>query len=174
MGSIAATGDRGAGDGTCGKVQGVIFAPEVNCYKCPIGHTYPGCGIACAEYIEHMIVNESDVAAVILEPVVGTNGCYSADGIHAALRKICDAHGVLLIATNDDGLVPHGEMVRDGSLGRRAGHLTTAKALRMPPFAGPVCHNENRVDFDEHSFRTGIPTRRTRSRWLRRWLPSTR
>lgn len=57
-----------------GKSQGFIFAPEVNCYKCPIGHTYPGCGVACADYLEHMIANESDVAAVIVEPVVGTNG----------------------------------------------------------------------------------------------------
>src|SRR5262249_42427941 len=25
------------------KGQGVVFAPEVNCYACPIKHTYPGC-----------------------------------------------------------------------------------------------------------------------------------
>ena len=75
MGSIAATGDpRRWAMEPAGKIPGVIFAPEVNCYKCPIGHTYPGCGIACAEYVEHMIENESDVAAVIVEPVVGTNG----------------------------------------------------------------------------------------------------
>ena len=30
--------------------------------------------MACADYVEHMIANESDVAAVIVEPVVGTNG----------------------------------------------------------------------------------------------------
>ena len=75
MGSIAATGDpRRWAMEPAGKIPGVIFAPEVNCYKCPIGHTYPGCNIACAEYVEHMIENESDVAAVIVEPVVGTNG----------------------------------------------------------------------------------------------------
>src|ERR1700721_269037 len=28
------------------KGGGVIFSPEVNCYNCPIKHTYPGCGIA--------------------------------------------------------------------------------------------------------------------------------
>jgi len=57
-----------------GKGGGIAFAPEVNCYDCPIKHTYPGCNIACADYIEHMIRNESDVAAIIVEPVVGTNG----------------------------------------------------------------------------------------------------
>jgi taurine--2-oxoglutarate transaminase len=75
MASIAATGDpRRWAMEPGGKGHGFVFAPEVNCYKCPIKHTYPGCGIACAEYLEHMIRNESDVAAVIVEPVVGTNG----------------------------------------------------------------------------------------------------
>jgi taurine---2-oxoglutarate transaminase len=67
-----------------GKIPGVIFAPEVNCYKCPLLHTYPQCGIACVEYIEHMIANESDVAAVIVEPVVGDEWrADPAEGIHA-------------------------------------------------------------------------------------------
>jgi taurine--2-oxoglutarate transaminase len=74
-GSIAATGDpRRWAMEPSGKGQGFVFAPETNCYKCPIKHTYPSCGIACADYVEHMIRNESDVAAVIVEPVVGTNG----------------------------------------------------------------------------------------------------
>src|SRR5271170_6436806 len=75
MASIAATGDpRRWAMEPGGKGPGIIFAPEVHCYKCPIRHTYPGCGIACADYIEHMIRNESDVAAVLVEPIVGTNG----------------------------------------------------------------------------------------------------
>lgn len=100
MGSIAATGDpRRWAMEPSGKIPGVIFAPEVNCYKCPIGHTYPRFGIACAEYIEHMVANESDVAAVIVEPVVGTNGVLIPPKEYMPrLRQICDAKGVLLIA----------------------------------------------------------------------------
>src|SRR5271166_4214122 len=100
MASIAATGDpRRWAMEPGGKIPGVIFAPEVNCYKCPMGHTYPGCGIACAEYVEHMIANESDVAAVIVEPVVGTNGVLVPPKEYLPrLRQICDTHGVLLIA----------------------------------------------------------------------------
>jgi taurine--2-oxoglutarate transaminase len=65
MGSIAATGDpRRWAMEPGGKGQGFLFAPEVNCYLCPIKHTYPGCNVACVDYIEHMIENESDVAAV--------------------------------------------------------------------------------------------------------------
>ncbi len=100
MGSIAATGDpRRWAMEPAGKIPGVIFAPEVNCYKCPIRHTYPGCNIACADYVEHMIANESDVAAVIVEPVVGTNGVLVPPPEYMPrLRQICDRHGVLLIA----------------------------------------------------------------------------
>src|SRR3990170_706161 len=69
MGSIAATGDpRRWAMEPAGKIPGVIFAPEVNCYRCPLHHHYPECEIACVEYIDHMIENEGDVAAVIVEP----------------------------------------------------------------------------------------------------------
>lgn len=98
--SIAATGDmRRWPMEPRGKAQGVIFGPEAHCYKCPLKHTYPECGIACADYLEHMIRNESDVAAVLVEPIVGTNGVIvPPEGYMQRLRKICDDHGVLLIA----------------------------------------------------------------------------
>jgi taurine--2-oxoglutarate transaminase len=91
-GSIAATGDpRRWAIETEGKVPNVIFAPEVYCYRCPIKHTYPQCGIACVEYIVHMIENESDVAAVIIEPIVGTNGVIIPPPEYMPrLRHICD------------------------------------------------------------------------------------
>ena len=100
MGSIAATGDpRRWAMEPGGKGNGVLFAPEVNCYKCPIKHTYPGCGIACVDYLEHMIENEHDVAAVIIEPVVGTNGVLIPPKEYLPrLREICTRHNVLLIA----------------------------------------------------------------------------
>src|SRR6201995_5486984 len=100
IGSIAATGDpRRWAMEPGGKGPGVLFAPEVHCYKCPIRHTYPECGIACADYIEHMIRNESDVAAVLVEPIVGTNGVIvPPDEYMPKLRHICDEYGVLLIA----------------------------------------------------------------------------
>ncbi len=98
--SIAATGDpRRWLVEPSGKIDGVIFAPECNCYHCPIGHGYPGCGVACANYIEHMIRNESNVAAVIVEPVVGTNGILvPPEEYMPRLRKVCDENNVLLIA----------------------------------------------------------------------------
>jgi taurine---2-oxoglutarate transaminase len=99
-GSIAATGDpRRWPMEPRGKGPGIIFGPEVHCYKCPIRHTFPECGIACADYLEHMILNESDVAAVLVEPIVGTNGVIvPPEEYMPKLRRICDETGVLLIA----------------------------------------------------------------------------
>ncbi len=100
MGAIAATSDpRRWAMEPAGKIPGVIFAPEVDCFRCPLRHGYPGCGIACVEYIEHMIEHESDVAAVLVEPIVGTNGVLVPPNEYMPrLCEICTAHNVLLIA----------------------------------------------------------------------------
>jgi len=99
-GAIAATGDpRRWAMESAGKLPNVLFGPEAFCYRCPLGHTKATCGTACADYIEHMIVNESDVAAVIVEPIVGTNGVIvPPDEYMPRLRELCTKHNVLLIA----------------------------------------------------------------------------
>ena len=98
--AISATGDpRRWAVEPAGKIDGVIFGPECYCYRCPLGHHYPECENACANYIEHMIRNEHNVAAVIIEPVVGTNGVLVPTKEYLPrLRKICDDNSVLLIA----------------------------------------------------------------------------
>ncbi len=98
--AISATGDpRRWFAEPSGKIDGVIFGPECNCYRCPLKHSYPDCGIACVDYLEHMIRNESNVAAIILEPVVGTNGILIPPPEYfPKLRKVCDEHNVLIIA----------------------------------------------------------------------------
>ena len=75
------------------------FAPPY-CYRCEFGKTYPGCGLVCAEDLETIIQREGPetVAAVILEPVMGTGGILVPppdyfDRIH----DICKRHDVLMI-----------------------------------------------------------------------------
>jgi taurine--2-oxoglutarate transaminase len=80
-------------------VPGTAFAPDVNCYRCPLKKTYPECGIACADYVEYMIEREGNVAAVIVEPIVGTNGVLVPPKEYLVkLRALTRRHGVLLIA----------------------------------------------------------------------------
>ena len=79
-------------------VEGVCFAPDAYCYRCPFGLKYGECGIQCAEYVDYMIKEEGNVAAVIIEPVVGTNGRMVPPPEYLPrLRQICDENGVLLV-----------------------------------------------------------------------------
>ncbi len=160
MGSIAATGDpRRWAMEPAGKIPGVIFAPEVNCYKCPIRHNYPGCGTACADYLEHMIENESDVAAVIVEPVVGTNGVLVPPPEYMPkLRRICSDHGVLLIGdevmtgwgrTGRWFAMEHWDVVPD--------ILVTAKGITSAYVPLGLCATTSKIAsfFDDHFFSHG-------------------
>ena len=80
-------------------VDGVCFAPDCYCYRCPFGQTYPDCKVQCARYLDYMIKEEGNVAAVIVEPVVGTNGrLVPPPEYFPMLRNICDDNDVLLIA----------------------------------------------------------------------------
>ncbi len=80
-------------------VQGVRFGPDAYCYRCPFGLSYPHCNIQCAEYMDYMIKEEGNVAAVLVEPVVGTNGrIVPPPEYFPRLRKICDENDVLLVA----------------------------------------------------------------------------
>ena len=99
-GSIAATGDlRRWFVEPAGKIPGVVFGPECNCYRCPLKLRYPDCDIACVDYLEHMILQEENVAAVIIEPIVGTNGVLVPPADYLPrLAAIARRRGVLLIA----------------------------------------------------------------------------
>ncbi|HEX3470694.1 MAG TPA: aminotransferase class III-fold pyridoxal phosphate-dependent enzyme [Silvibacterium sp.] len=158
--SIAATGDpRRWPLEPGGKGQGFIFAPEVNCYKCPIKHTYPGCGIACADYVEHMIANESDVAAVIVEPVVGTNGVLIPPKEYMPkLREICDRHGVLLIADEVmSGWGRTGEWFAMDNWGVKPDILVTAKGITSAYVPLGLCATTGKIAeyFEDHFFAHG-------------------
>ena len=80
-------------------VPGVRFAPDNYCYRCPFDMTYPGCNVQCARYLDYMIKEEGNVAAMVVEPVVGTNGrIVPPPEYYPILRRICDENNVLLIA----------------------------------------------------------------------------
>ena len=158
--SIAATGDpRRWAMEPAGKAQGFIFAPEVNCYNCPIKHTYPSCNVACADYIEHMITNESNVAAVILEPVVGTNGVLIPPPEYfPKLRKICDANGVLMIADEVmTGWGRTGKWFAVDNWNVQPDILVTAKGITSAYMPLGLCATTTKIaaHFDDHYFAHG-------------------
>jgi taurine---2-oxoglutarate transaminase len=159
-GSIAATGDpRRWAMEPAGKIHNVVFAPETNCYDCPIKHTYPGCNVACVDYIEHMIKNESDVAAIILEPVVGTNGVLIPPPEYfPRLREICDRHGVLMI--DDEVMAGWGRTGKWFAIdhwGVKPDILVTAKGITSAYVPLGLCATTKKIadHFEDHYFSHG-------------------
>jgi taurine--2-oxoglutarate transaminase len=158
--AIAATGDpRRWSMEPGGKGCGFVFAPETNCFNCPIKHAYPGCKIACADYIEHMIRNESDVAAIILEPVVGTNGVLVPPPEYfPRIREICDRHGVLLIGDEVmSGWGRTGKWFAEQHWGVTPDILVTAKGITSAYMPLGLCATTSKIAdyFEDHYFSHG-------------------
>jgi taurine--2-oxoglutarate transaminase len=99
-GSITFTGDprRILAERARCTIDGVRFAPDAYCYRCPFNLKYRDCGIQCAHYIEYMIKEEGNIAGIIIEPVVGTNGrIVPPPEYFPLIREICNRNDVLLI-----------------------------------------------------------------------------
>ena len=159
-GSIAATGDfRRWFVEPAGKIPGVVFGPECHCYRCPIGHTYPSCNTACADYIAHMIDCDSNVAAVIIEPVVGTNGILIPPKEYLPkLAELCKKRGVLLIADEVmSGWGRTGEWFAVNHWGVVPDILCTAKGITsaMAPLGLVATSREIANFFDDNFFAHG-------------------
>jgi 4-aminobutyrate aminotransferase-like enzyme len=75
--------------------------PYADCYRCPLGQSYPGCGLACIEVGRKQVKTASAgaVAAVIIEPMQGTAGnIVPPKEFLPAVRGLADELGALLIA----------------------------------------------------------------------------
>ena len=83
-------------------VTGYVYAPYPNPYRSPlVSRSGGGAGRATLEYIEEVLlaheVPASQVAGVIVEPVIGEGGILvPPDDFLPGLRALCDRHGWLL------------------------------------------------------------------------------
>jgi 4-aminobutyrate aminotransferase/(S)-3-amino-2-methylpropionate transaminase len=80
---------------------GMHLSPYASCYRCPWKLEYPSCGLACAEHLRNVMKNDtqSEVAAIILEPMQGTAGnVIPPDDFVQAVREIANEFDALLIA----------------------------------------------------------------------------
>ena len=82
-------------------VAGNHQVPYADCYRCPVGLTYPSCGIACAEVgRKHLkVATAGEVAAIIVEPMQGTAGnIIPPKEFLPAMKSIAKEHDALFIA----------------------------------------------------------------------------
>ena len=99
-GAITLTGDPRRWPAEPG-VSGVVRMFDPYTYRCSAGHPDPCPVCTGAPHLEEILQYEGadTVAAVILEPVTGTNGIIvPPDGYLQSIREVCDRHGILLIA----------------------------------------------------------------------------
>jgi len=142
-------------------VPGVLHAPDAYCYRCPFGRTYPDCSIECAEYIDQMIELEggsNKVAAVIVEPVVGSNGIIPPPPEYfPRLREICDAWDVVLIVDETmTGLGRTGKIFAIEHYGIVPDITVMGKALGVYcPLAATVFSSKISETFDDCAFAHG-------------------
>lgn len=104
LGALALNGSKPAHRRGFGALMAdVVHAPYPYCYRCPINLEFPNCNVSCVSYIEDQIFAKisppDEVAAIIIEPMQGEGGyILPPPGYFQRLRKLCDKHGILLIA----------------------------------------------------------------------------
>jgi 4-aminobutyrate aminotransferase-like enzyme len=98
-GTLSLIGD-GTKDGLGPSLPGTFHTPYADCYRCPLGQSYPSCGVACAEFARKVIRHSTTkaLAAILVEPIQGTAGnIVPPPEFLPAVRSIAREEGALLI-----------------------------------------------------------------------------
>lgn len=87
--------------------SGIYHAPYPYCLRCPVGQIPGKCNLECFDTFEAMFTHQlkpDTVGAILIEPMMGEGGYvvpatgYKVEnGFMQRLRKLCDAHGIMLI-----------------------------------------------------------------------------
>ena len=161
LGALAATGDprRLPFEPV---LPGVVRVLDPYCYRCPFGWTPDLCRRPCIDHVEETIRAEGPetIAAVLVEPVVGTNGGFWGPAEYLPrLREICDRHGILLIF--DEVLTGFGRTGRWFAFerfGALPDMITMGKAITSghAPLGAVAVHERIAAHFDSHPLVTGL------------------
>jgi taurine---2-oxoglutarate transaminase len=137
-----------------------FFAPYP--YRSPFYTTDPHEETARAlEHLERTLLfeNAKSVAAIILEPIVGSNGVISyPEGYLAGVRRICDQHGILLIFDEVmTGFWRTGKSFAAHTLGVTPDMIVFAKGVTSAyiPLGGVLVREELAQHFDTKALPVG-------------------
>jgi 4-aminobutyrate aminotransferase len=84
-------------------VPDVLHTHYAYCYRCPVNRRPADCSVECLELLTesyfHHVVDPKEVAAVIVEPILGEGGFVPPHkDFLPKLQAICRQHGILLVA----------------------------------------------------------------------------
>jgi 4-aminobutyrate aminotransferase-like enzyme len=117
------------------QVPHVAFVPSPYCYRCPLGMTYPSCGIACAKSAKRVIETQTNgnPAAMIAETIAGVGGIIAPpDEYFKVLKETLAPFGTLFIADEVQtgwGRLGDGMFGITGTYGVVPDIITSAKGL---------------------------------------------
>jgi len=97
--TLSITGNMGRKTRGGPYMVGCSFAPPPYCYRCAFNLKPETCGMRCAEYIEDIIKFDTydDVAAFIIEPVMGEGGIIAPPKPYfKKVKEVLDRHDILL------------------------------------------------------------------------------
>ena len=151
MGALALTGLPALRDQFEPVMPGAVHVANTNRFRSPFGPDVAAdddrLAQACADAIESAILAEGPetVAAVFLEPLQNTGGCFvPPPGYFTRVRDICDRHGVLLVS--DEVICAFGRLgtwFGAERYGYQPDMLTFAKGVTSgyAPLAGVSCRD---------------------------------
>jgi len=151
----------------------VFQAEAPYCYRCPLGLTWPACGMECLESLDRIMKeHHQEVAALIIEPLVqGAAGMITQPlGFIEGVRELCTRYDVLMIADEvavgfgrtgrmfaceHEGVRPDLMVLAKGITG---GYLPLAVTLTTEEIYGAFLgeHHEFKTFFHGHTY-TGNP-----------------
>jgi len=140
----------------------VVRAFDPYRYRCVFCAQQSACTMQCLSHIEEIVQYEgpTNVAAIIVEPVVGTNGLIiPPDGYLQGLRDLCDRHEILLIADEVmSGFGRTGEWFAVNHWGVVPDLLTMAKGLTSAyiPLGAVAMREEIAAAFETRPFPGGL------------------
>ena len=133
-------------------VPSTFRAPNTNWYRAHeagfVGDTELEFNLWAADRVEEAILNEGadTVAAVFVEPVQNSGGCFTAlPEYFARLREICDKHDVLLVADETiTGWGRMGTMFASQKYGIKPDMIVTAKGITSGylPLGALIVHDK--------------------------------
>lgn len=135
LGSLSLTASKSVQREHFGPFPNALHAPYAYCYRCPLKSEYPGCGIACADYIRKNTLSKEagakEVAAIFMEPIQGEGGyIVPPKEFVKEIRKICDDNGILLVSDEvQAGYMRTGSFLAMDNFHVKADMYTMAKSV---------------------------------------------